>query len=219
MIHVYAVVEGLRDVPDIGGVGDAPVDVAEVGGLAVVLSRAQSAPNPAEAEVLRHARVVEALMSRSECVLPARFTAAFASEESMVTAVSRRRDALQQALARVAGCVELGLCALEAEAERQTVRGGREYMTVRLARFQETERLIRDVHVPLAELTREATVRAGTPPVLFTAAYLAPRDTTEAFRAQLDRLQETHSHHHFVCSGPWPPYSFTSIPDAARNGD
>ena len=44
----------------------------------------------------------------------------------------------------------------------------------------------------------------------FKAAYLVDRDRIEPFRRRVDELAEDVEGASVVCTGPWPPYSFTS---------
>src|SRR5439155_2895825 len=127
VIHVYAVVDGLREIPAVRGVADSALEVAEVHELTVVLSRGEEPTKPSEGELIRHARVVDELMSRSDAVLPARFAAEFASKQALVTALQQRSDELRQALDRVGGCVELGLRVLAGEQTQAAAGDGREY--------------------------------------------------------------------------------------------
>jgi hypothetical protein len=59
----------------------------------------------------------------------------------------------------------------------------------------------------LAVLARESVVQPG--PELLRTAYLVDRDAVESFVGLVRRLQETHDGIHVLCTGPWPPYSFS----------
>ena len=41
-------------------------------------------------------------------------------------------------------------------------------------------------------------------------AYLVPQSNVDAFREEVGRLQSAHPERTIVCTGPWPPYSFTA---------
>jgi hypothetical protein len=71
------------------------------------------------------------------------------------------------------------------------------------ARRVEAARLL---HEPLDFLARRSVVLPG--PELLRAAYLVDRDAVDRFVALVQRLEETHTDLHIVCTGPWPPYSF-----------
>jgi Gas vesicle synthesis protein GvpL/GvpF len=217
VIHVYAVVDGLAELPPVAGLADAPLERLRVDGLDVVVSEAaSSSAGPSDETVLRHALVVEELMPRSAAVLPGRLGQDFADAEALTGAIHPEAARLRAGLRRVRGCVELGLRILRPERPAAAEpRGGAEYMRARLAEEAELERLAAEIHQPLEQLSRASGSRAGTPPgVLVECAFLVPLDRVEAFRAELARLESSRSELAFVCTGPWPPYSF-----ASENGD
>ncbi|HYX88626.1 MAG TPA: GvpL/GvpF family gas vesicle protein [Gaiellaceae bacterium] len=218
MIHLYAVVDGLGELPPVAGLGDAPLERLRVEDIDVVVSDAPaSAPEESDEAVLRHALVVEELMPRSAAVLPGRLGQDFADEDALARAVHADADRLRSGLRRVRGCVELGLRVLRPERaavpERPT--GGAGYMRARLAEESELERLATEIHEPLARFA-SASVRGGgaARSVLLEAAYLVPLDAVERFREELARFESLRPELGFVCTGPWPPYSF-----AAENGE
>ena len=213
MIRLYAVVDGLggESVPSGAGVA---LETREIEGLHVVLSTDPPAAEPSDEALLRHALVVEDLMASSAAVLPARFGDDFPDEESLVRAIRDRSAALREALRRVHGCVEIGLRVLGPDRAQASmpVESGSAYMERRLAEVSASERLVRDLHGPLAELARESVVQRSASPVLLLAAYLLPPDLVTAFQDQLRRLEASHPELDFVCTGPWAPYSFASLP-------
>ncbi len=117
MIHVYGIVDELDSLPPVEGVDGAPLERRRVDALELVVSEVPRDDVTQEA-VLRHAEVVEALMSRSRAVLPAQFSRPFAGDEELASAVTAKAPELGQRLHRVRGCVELGL--------RVVAPGGRE---------------------------------------------------------------------------------------------
>lgn len=204
MIHVYGIVDELSSLPPRRGVGNAPLERRRVGRLELVVSRA---PDAAAREVTReavleHAGVVDELMSRSRAVLPVQFTS-FADDEELAAAIRPKADALERGLSCVRGCVEFGLRV--AGAERTEASSGAEYMRARLAE----EKLVAGLHEPLARLARAATTARTSPASLLESAYLVPEGSVEAFRAEIDRIKAAHPEFAIVCTGPWPPYSFT----------
>ena len=88
---------------------------------------------------------------------------------------------------------------------------GTGYMLGRLADERQVADLIARIHEPLATLARRSARRpssAGSG--AFKAAYLVDRDRIEPFRRRVDELAEDVEGASVVCTGPWPPYSFTS---------
>jgi Gas vesicle synthesis protein GvpL/GvpF len=155
-------------------------------------------------EVLwRHEEVVEGLMEERN-VLPVRFGTLVEDEEAAVRALAERREKLTASLEHVRGAVEL---AVRAEPrERQSppaAESGVEYMRAKAGRT-EAARLL---HEPLAFIARDSVVHTGAE--LLRAAYLVDREAVDGFVSLVGRLQEAHTGLHVLCTGPWPPYSFT----------
>jgi hypothetical protein len=215
MIHLYAVVEGLDELPSVAGLSDAPLKRLRIQDLDVVVSDGPAGgPETSDESVLRHALVVEELMQRSAAVLPGRLGQGFSDARALTRAVRADADRLKTALHRVRGCVELGLRVLRPEPEPAAAPeqlGGAEYMRSRLAEIGELERLAAEIDEPLARLSRASTRRSGEKPrMLLEAAYLVPLDGVMPFRGEVGRLESERPELAFVCTGPWPPYSFAS---------
>ena len=211
MIHLYAIAEGLAGLPQTGGLADAPLERLSVDGLDVVVSEAPADGwEASEEDVLRHAHVVEELMSRSTSVLPGRLGPAFSDELTLRRAVEIDAVRLKRALVRARGCVELGLRVLE---QRRDVRedrlDGAHYMERLLAEKKERDRWADRIHEPLAALSRASkrgpSQRQGA---LLDASYLIPVENVERFRDHVASLESDRSGLSFVLTGPWPPYSF-----------
>ena len=186
MIHVYGVVEDLRELPPVAGVDGSPLERRRVDGLELVVSDG-AGTEVTQAAVLRHAEVVESLMSRSDAVLPAQFGRPFGDEAELEAAIRPKARDLERGLERVRGCVEFGL---RVAGESVSATSGTEYMRARLAQQQALE--------PLEKLARASVPNA----------YLVPLDDVDAFQEAVRRLQAEHPELTIVCTGPWPPYSF-----------
>jgi hypothetical protein len=67
------------------------------------------------------------------------------------------------------------------------------------------------LHAPLAGIAR-ASVRRGTRrrPELLRAAYLVDRDAVARFVRAVEAAQAANPQLSLLCTGPWPPYSFTT---------
>jgi hypothetical protein len=212
VLYVYAFVERPAAVPGVRGIDDAALEAENVGGLDVVVSRHDTLPrDPSEEAVMAHARVVEALASANDAVLPARFGGAHTDVAALRNALAKREPALTAAIARVRGCVELGVRALAQARERAAAASGAAYMQARLEQRREAERLADELHAPLAASAREATRTVGaTQRLLLSGAYLVPKDEVASFTGLVERLQAEHPDLGIVCTGPWPPYSFAT---------
>jgi len=202
--------EELDALPGVDGVDGTPLARRSVEGLDLVVSEHAGEISASDEAVLAHARVVEGLVERSAALLPARFGRGFRDEASLRVAIEGRAADLHEALAQVRGCVEVGVRVLTAEpAPPPAAESGRAYMEARLARAEETERLADELHEPLAALARAATRTVGaTPRLLLSGAYLVEPDQLDGFRGRVAELEATHPELTFVCTGPWPAYSF-----------
>jgi Gas vesicle synthesis protein GvpL/GvpF len=211
VLYVYAFVEAPATVPGVRGIDSVPLETEAAGGLEVVVSRHETTPEASDAAIMAHAGVVEALAAANEAVLPARFGGMHADADALRAAVAERAGELTAALARVRGCVELGVRALVPAPPEVAATSGAAYMRARLEQRQEAERLADELHAPLAALAREATHTVGaTERLLLSASYLVPEDAVAEFRGVVEHLQAARPDLGLVCTGPWPPYSFVT---------
>jgi gas vesicle protein GvpL/GvpF len=188
-------------------------------GLAAVC--APAGPPEVSAEALwRHEEVVEALMQDRD-VLPVRFGTRLEDESAAARAVGERHDELSLALERIRGAVELSLRVLSpgagpsgAAADEDgpgELGSGADYMRAKTRLAVERERAVERLHEPLAVISR-ASVQ-GSPhgsSELLRAAYLVERPAVHRFVGLVGRLEQSHPELRLLCTGPWPPYSFTS---------
>jgi hypothetical protein len=220
MIHLYGVAEDLQELPDIVGLDEAPLERWRVDGLDVVVSRVgEDSPEASTAAVLRHAEVVEEVLARSRSLLPAQFGSAFADEDELAQTVRAKAPELRQSLSRVSGCVEYGLrvVGLESRAGDGAAPGsGSDYMRARLADAKERDRLSKELHEPLARLSRESARFSTGPAELLVSAYLVPAADTEAFARCMHQLEAENLELTLICTGPWPPYTFAGNPQEGQ---
>jgi hypothetical protein len=216
MIYLYAIVEDLGELPPVSGIDGAPLERRVVDTLEALVSEHSGADvEPSEAAVLDHAQVIEAAMAHSTAVLPAQFGRGFADDDTLEAALWSSHEELTRALERVRSCVEFGIRVLAPTprpARTTGARSGGEYLRTRLHEVTETEQRTREIHHALAERARESVgPTMGPGPQFLTAAYLVPSGDVDLFGAEVRRLEQTHSQLAFVCTGPWPPYSFAGI--------
>ena len=207
MIHVYGIVDELDSLPPVEGVDGAALERRRVDALELVVSEVPRDEVTQEA-VLRHAEVVEALMSRSRAVLPAQFSRPFAGDDELVSAVTAKASDLEQRLQRVRGCVELGLRVVAPVPDSgPEAESGAEYLRARLEEERRRSQLVAEVDEPLARLAQET---AGGPAgsKVFERAYLVRDEDASTFLDTVRELQATHPELSLACTGPWPPYSF-----------
>jgi hypothetical protein len=213
-LHLYAVTAGVTAPKGLAGIAGGAVRSVAVGEIAAVVGDVGEAPAaPTEAAVLEHARIVEELMAANDALLPARFGHGFADERELADALAAREPQLEAALVQVRGCVELGLRVLRRNGPPAAAGGsGTDYMRSRLSSVREAEDTARDVHDALAASARAATHQVlATPQLVLTAAYLLPREDVGSFRERVETVEQRHPELSFVCTGPWPPYSFATV--------
>lgn len=224
MIYVYAITEHPCAMPADGirGLDDRPLATRSVGSITAVHSECDSRPATPTAENLwRHEAVVEALMRNCDAVLPARFAMVVADERMLDEALAQHIEPLAAGLARVRGCVELGLRVLwqrptESQSPAQPADSGRSYMAARLdderrrrATRERAEQIATTLHDALAPLARDATRRVlPIDDVVMSSAYLVAREGAEQFATRARELSSHHPNLRLLCTGPWPPYHF-----------
>jgi hypothetical protein len=191
VIELYAVTDARAPQPP------PPLHSVPAAGLAVVVGPAQDSEDVSPEALWRHEEIVEELMADRD-LLPVRYGTRFSSEEEAARVIAARRSSLAAALDQVRGAVELSVRVLlpetpseeRSEASRDSAR--------------------RDIHELLDALARAAAERPPQPPhELLRAAYLVDRDRVSTFAALIARLEADAPHLRLLCTGPWPPYSFT----------
>jgi hypothetical protein len=206
MIHVYAVLEEGAEVPPLEGVDSVPVAPCAVDGLTAAISVLREPAEPTDANLVRHADVVDRLATVNGAVIPARFTRPLASREALEAAVSPKTAELHAALARVRGCVELGVLVFRPHGEdAPRAATGREYLRAKL----DEQRIFDHLAQPLEDHARASTPRrAASPNLVLGRTYLVESRRVDAFRGAVAALTREHPDLSIVCTGPWPPYNF-----------
>jgi hypothetical protein len=221
----------------VGGCETHPYNVTHQNIAAVVSPLAATKVPPTEDNVWRHEAVVEALMA-DRTVLPVRFGTVLTDEAAVQATLAAHYADFVASLNRVRGRVELSLRVLwisDPSAPLRTgfrlpiadcrlpnhepeIASGRAYLMARLeeerqrqAWRQQAEALAAELHIPLDRLAVESTRQVlVTPRLLLTAAYLVERGQVAAFRREVEVLSTAHPELRFLCTGPWPAYSFAS---------
>lgn len=189
------------------------VDVLTVNGIVGVYgSKAEEELQATEANLWAHEAVVESLMEEG-AVLPARFGTVLQSVERLRDELLTRQEEFAQALNLVRGRVELGVRA--AWPQRGEVvnpaESGRGYLARKLEQQRAAADATSSVHEPLALLAVDSTIRVLQSPCLtLIGSYLVDRGDVERFREEAERLARALGGVGLACTGPWPPYSFTS---------
>jgi hypothetical protein len=142
-------------------------------------------------------------------LLPVRYGTRVEDEAAVARVLGERRGELAEALERVRGSVELSVRVLEPEAakEPETPATGADYLRTRMRHAE----VANDVHAALEPFARVGKRNAGRAAgELLRAAYLVDRDAVERFVERVAELQRSKPQLRLLCTGPWPPYSFTS---------
>jgi hypothetical protein len=208
VIELYAITDHPSPpLPDVAELKLVPID-----GLAAVCTPAGDAEVSPE-ELWRHEEVVEALMADRD-LLPVRYGTRLEDEAAVARAVGERRDELAAALDRVRGAIELSVRAVDngnrsSDFSAEEATSGAEYLRLRARLEEGHDQVARALDEPLSALARASVTGRPRPPELFRAAYLVERDAVERFAAEVARLQSTNTGLSILCTGPWPPYSFT----------
>jgi hypothetical protein len=177
-----------------------PVRAVAGGGLKVLCAPAETRDVTPEA-LWRHEELLEQLMAGRD-LLPVRFGTLVADERAAERALTERRDELAAALDRVRGAVEIALRVQSREPDHAPASGC-DYLRERTRRAEAA----RELHEPLAAIARDSTVLRGRE--LLRAAYLVDRAAVDEFVAAVRRLQDERPRLALLCTGPWPPYSFS----------
>ena len=226
MLYLYAIAaDSPAATSGCTGLRGATVEAIGEAGLFAAVSRHDDLRLEASAaDLWAHERVVEQLMDQA-AVLPMRFASTIASESVAVATLRERRGEFQSMLSRVRGAVELAIRATfnnepaPAAAAEPTGGPGTTYMLTRLGRTRQQAQVAARIHQPLSAIARESDVRvtgaeetSSESRPLLTGSYLVDRDRVAPFRARVAELDEEVAEAKIACTGPWPPYSFTSPP-------
>lgn len=162
-------------------------------------------------------------------VVPMRFGSVLPDEAAVRAHLEEQRAAYLRSLARVAGCVEMGVRALISvthpsaapePAVHPPARSGVDYLKARQRRYSAESQLhdqcaaLEQSLLPMvAPLCREhrvelAPLRSGVP-TLCSVYFLVPREQVPAFRAALSPVTGGDSPR-ATLSGPWPPFNFVN---------
>ena len=179
--------------------------------------------------VLAHNEVIGAALATGRTPIPARFGQRFADDPPCLADIERRSDALCRALAKVAGCVEMGIVLapstsrvlrnlepipIPARPRPEEPRAGRRYLEGQRSRAltNEARRLAGDTELrrltaAVTHLVRDESKGIATTGVA-SVSHLIRRDDAQAYRAALDAVVPA-SGFRMLITGPRAPYSFS----------
>jgi hypothetical protein len=219
------------------GVGGASARVLTFGGaasvVAVVSEFAGERALVTRENLHAHNRVNAHVLARAT-PLPFRF-GTLAEETRLYEYVKANAGALKEALARVRGCVEMGVkirlgegaqIGVEESAvkvEEVNVEEAGRGTAFLLAKRREilgeealkarAEGAASRLAACVEGLARETAVRLSPEgPIVVRASHLVAREDVPAYRARVRELGAGLGGPHVLTSGPWPPYSFSLLP-------
>jgi hypothetical protein len=148
-------------------------------------------------------------------LVPVRYGSRVEDEGAAARALEERHRELARALDGVRGAVELSVRVLgdpaTASPKVEEAASGAEYLRAKVRSAVAEGRISLAVHEPLERLARAAMQRPCTSPgELLRGAYLVERPGVDDFVRQVSDLQAQHPELRLLCTGPWPPYSFSA---------
>jgi hypothetical protein len=215
VLYLYAISDSDK-VPAVPALQEARLSVTGADGLFAVWS-AHDEPRleASETALWEHERVVEALLEQG-AVLPMRFGSWLRDANAVLDLLAQRREEFELGLDRVRGAVEIGVRALVSSESSDRVpalagadRPGTRYMLGRLNEEKKSAAIAASIHEPLLALSRASRQRTTSLAGPVNTAYLVDRNDVDNFRATVEELDDSLTDATVVCTGPWPPYSFT----------
>lgn len=221
MLYLYAIADDDGDPPETPGIHGAGVRAVSAGGLCALVSEHEELGHLTELDELwAHEGVVEAVAGEGRAVLPMRLGSTLPGTAEVEELLRERREDFERGLERVRGAVELGVRAVVADQD-ESADGeqapdpaggpGTTYLMSRLAAKRRAEEVAAALDSALGALAR-GRARLGSSVAdggALRFAYLVDSDRVGEFRDRVDSLVEELEGAEIVCTGPWPPYSFT----------
>jgi hypothetical protein len=215
------------------GVAGASLRLVEHAGISAVVSEYDDEEKIAvtRENVLAHERVVRRVLVETT-PLPFRF-GTIVSEARLASYLDSQQAKLKEQLARVRGAVEMSVKIIwRPEAVGSEAAGGRDVGTAAGEAGSGTRFLLEKRRELLGEgalkeraeeveawlgravegLVRESSVSLRpSENLILAASHLVERSRLADYRRALSRAKTERPELHFLTSGAWPPYSFTSV--------
>jgi hypothetical protein len=224
------------DLPRLPGGG--PVRLLDVGGGRALVCDvdpetfvALQRPGPDGLDLLAEAaRTHDVVLARfvDAPVLPMPLGAVLPDDDHVIAVLLPHADRLRDELARLTGFTEWAVtvrtiedAAPDVDETRPTsgrayLEAQREALNRRDDRWADQERLIAELHGPLAACAADAEQVASRPledatPPLLHGVYLVADDARQRFESTVSYLRTEHPRAVIEVTGPWPPYHFTAL--------
>ena len=220
-LRLYAVVQAGAAAPAHRGASGEALRLVACGEIAAIVGEAADVSVSAEA-LQRHDETVRRLAVELDPLLPARFGETAPDEAALVRALAPRAAELAEALARVAGCVQMTLRVFGESAEPpapalaeildEPLAGpGTRYLLQRRLEAERARSLpeIAELRAALAPLLRaERVERHAAGRLLATAYDLVARGDAPRYAELVRSAAARADGPRVALSGPWPPYAF-----------
>lgn len=210
----------------LAGVGGTRLQAISEEGLTALISAAPeraSLTNPKVEDLLAFQGAIAKVHATAD-VLPARYGCVLAGEAELRAHLREKRLSYEEALGRIAGCVEMGVrIQLESRRDpavgslpRPTPTGGADYLRSRQAHHRRIQQAQDDVQrsgaevaAAFADLARSSHTQQSSDGTSLSVSFLVPRASIPAFRARFAEHARSAASREFLL-GPWPPFSFSS---------
>jgi Gas vesicle synthesis protein GvpL/GvpF len=227
-LYVYGIA-GTSPPEDLGpGLAGEPLRRIGNGAVCAVAGEMDEPPRPEPAALTAQDAVVRRLAESLPALLPARFGQWLPDEQAVAGWLAAHGPELAEALALVAGCVQMTLRVFREPGdpevpmpadppELEAAAGpGTRYLAQR-RREAERERSLPEI-APLREALRpllkaERIERPASPGRLHATAYdLIARGADGGYTRLVAEAAPALPGWHVTASGPWPPYAFAPVP-------
>ncbi len=235
MLYLYGITDALEPPePHPLGLEGQAVEMVQFDGMAAVTSQVQGRPEASERRLREHFGAVEAF-AVSNTVLPVRFGTALAGLTELQTLLERSHNVYSSDLRRLRGQVEVSVRAVRRPEPARPSSGAENFIAgsgpgsrylakkcVLAAQRQAGRReagnladlLIERLALGAAHVEWRALATPSDTTGVFMA-FLLPRASLKAFQDVAAALRVSEPGLDFLLTGPWPPYSFVSVPDTA----
>jgi hypothetical protein len=226
VIHLYAVTRGV--VPgSLRGLDDVALSTVAVGDLRAVITQHPVAVRSTEPAALRHVAVIETLAEHAD-VLPVRFGSQHDREDDLHRRLEELLPQLRGLLEQVGGHVEFVVRPVEVVPRPQPNQTaphlaagaagagtGRAYLERRLTEERTTADELAATRARLHDATEGLAAAAAAVHELTSQrgperCFLVARSAATSFGEQARQLVADSGR--FVMGGPWPPFTFASLP-------
>ena len=221
-LYVYGIIDA--DPEELGsGLANEPLRTVGNGPVRAIVGGLSEPPRPEPSTLTAHDATVRRLADRIPALLPARFGQWLPDERSVTDWLEAHHRDLSEALAQIAGCVQMtlrvyGASVQEDQAPDPPVSGGpgTQYLAKRRQEFERERSLpeiapLRDALRPL--LRAERIERPAAPGRLRATVYdLIAREATDDYSRIVAETAPRLEGFRVTASGPWPPYAFAPRP-------